>query len=299
MATKVKSIIITLLFLFALYTPANATVYLNLNAEEGTVGNIVPNPPFCQTECSGSGAKGTYQSSGGTLQGSKYYQWQTVANQPTAYTEVSNSLGITNIIGKTFYVAYFFRFDRINGLDIWHETGDSADKGIEIVGSGLRWLVSRGQWGNLISNQDHRYTVWLGNPTYHLNPQLEVGDIYFPNQSGYSASNTIQLQYEQWYAGVMAIKMASDNTGSASVYIDGVKIAEYMNIRTVASSSATITHLTMNGTIAQNALDAPAHLRKFDAIILTDNWQDIVDGGYLNGGGDNTPPPSRGETSSG
>lgn len=46
MVLKVKSIIIMLLFLFAIYTPANATIYLNIDAEDGTVGNTVPNPPL-------------------------------------------------------------------------------------------------------------------------------------------------------------------------------------------------------------------------------------------------------------
>ena len=79
----------------------------------------------------------------------------------------------------------------------------------------------------------------------------------------------------------MAVKMATDNTGSFTVYIDGVKLYEYNNIKTVATTSATITDIKMGGSIAQGAYDAPAHYRKFDALILTDNWQDIVNGGYL------------------
>lgn len=62
MHIKVKSIIITLLFLFTVYTPAYATVYLNLNAEEGTVGATVPYPPFEAVNT--SVARATYQSSG-------------------------------------------------------------------------------------------------------------------------------------------------------------------------------------------------------------------------------------------
>lgn len=37
----------------------------------------------------------------------------------------------------------------------------------------------------------------------------------------------------------------------------------------------------MNGTIAQPAYDAPAHSRRFDALLLTDNWQNIINLGYL------------------
>lgn len=63
MHIKVKSIIITLLLLFASYPPAHATIYLNLNAEEGTVGTTVPYPPFEAVNT--SVARATYQSSGG------------------------------------------------------------------------------------------------------------------------------------------------------------------------------------------------------------------------------------------
>ena len=48
----------------------------------------------------------------------------------------------------------------------------------------------------------------------------------------------------------------------------------------------------MGGTIAQTAYDAPAHYRKFDAFMLTDNWQDIIDGGYLSGEGGDTQAPT-------
>ena len=278
-------IVLTLLFLFVFvaYTPARATMYFYFDAEDGTVGNSVPNPPICTEQCGTYGVQPTYQSSGGAPQGSKYFQWQTYDNQPSNYTEVHNTQGlpIANIIGKTYYLAYFFNFTRINGLDIWHETGQSGDKGVELVGSDLRWAVGGGHWPSHADNQDHRYTIMVGNATYHLNPQFEVQDGYVQNQSGYNGNNPLQFQYEHWYSIVMAVKMATDNTGSFTVYIDGVKLYEYNNIKTVATTSATITDIKMGGSIAQGAYDAPAHYRKFDALILTDNWQDIVNGGYL------------------
>jgi hypothetical protein len=264
---------------------SHATIYFYFDAENGTDGTNLSNPPFCQTECTSAYAKGTYQSSGGAPQGSKYFQWQTVNNQPEAYTVIGNVSQnpplVSNALGNTYYVAYYFNFTRINGLDIWHETGQSADKGVEIVGSGIRWVLGRGNWATLINNQDHRYTVFVGNPSYHLNLSFEHGDIYWPNQNGYNSTNTLQLQYERWYSAVMAVKIASDNTGYVTFWIDGVKIGEYNNIRTAANSSPTISHMVMGGTIAQGAYDAPAHYRKFDALLLTDNWQDIINGGYL------------------
>ena len=295
MYRKLEFIVVMLLILFA-YSPAHATVYLNLNAEEGTVGTVVPLSLFHQDDPPQTpygGARATYQSSGGTLQGSKYYQWQTVNNQLDHYAEIDTPSGpVTNIIGKTFYLAYYFRFDRINGLDIWHECAacQSADKGVYLWGDNLRWTVSRGEWYSYAQNQDHRYTVWVGDyNAYNLNPELKSGGVYGQNQNGYSWTNPIQLQYERWYSLVFALKVAPDKTGSFALYIDGVKISEYTNIQTVFASPATITRIVPGGTLAQPAYDAPEHYRKFDAFILTDDWQDIVDGGYLSGGDTQAP----------
>jgi hypothetical protein len=35
------------------------------------------------------------------------------------------------------------------------------------------------------------------------------------------------------------------------------------------------------GTLSQPAYDAPVQKRQYDAILITDTWQDIIDGGYL------------------
>ncbi|RLJ00711.1 MAG: hypothetical protein DRP06_01315 [Candidatus Aenigmatarchaeota archaeon] len=210
------------------------------------------------------------------------------------YTEIHNTqnLPITCNLGDTYYLAYYMNFERINGFDIWHEGSEvqSGDKGIEITGDGIRWVTSRGQWSSYVTNDDHHYTVFLGNPNYHLNPELEHCDVYFQNQNGYSNINPIQLEYERWYSVVMAIKMASDHTGSVTAYINGEKVFEYNNIQTSSVDTPTITDIKMGGTIAQPLYDAPPHYRKFDALILTDSWQDIVDGGYLSDPEANNPP---------
>ena len=304
---KLKFVFMMFLWLLVVPNASYATVYFYYDAENETVGNGVPRDPngvdICTQGCSSFGfSDATVQLAGGAPQGSKYFQWVTVNNQPSVYTEVVNhsTFPISLSLGTTYYLAYFFNFTRINGLDIWHETGQSADKGVELDGSGIRWIISRGNWPCIADTQDHYYTVWIGNPTYVLNPSPIpncVDNIFGGNQNGYSASNPIQLQYERWYSAVMAVKIASNNTGSVAFWIDGVKIGEYNNIITAANSSPTINFIGMGGTIAQSALDAPAHYRKFDALMLTDNWQDIVNGGYLSGGGNN-PPPSSGSDSS-
>ncbi|MBI5913502.1 hypothetical protein HY839_03645 [Candidatus Azambacteria bacterium] len=264
----------------------SAAPYFYFDAESGTAGESLTNPPFCQTDCGESYQTGTVESAGGAPQGTNYFQWHIANLQHSVYNIVHNpsTFPFNPPLGSTMYLAYYFNYSRVNGVDVWHEVDDSADKGIELTGSGIRWITSPGHWGSLANNQDHHYTIWMGNPTYHLNPQFE-GNPYWtvvpPNQSGYSIAAPPQLEYERWYSAVMAVKLATDNTGSVTLYLDGVKILEWNNIITAANTAPTIEHITMGGTIAQPAYDTPEHYRKYDALMLTDNWQDIVNGGYL------------------
>lgn len=161
-----------------------------------------------------------------------------------------------------------------------------------MVGDGMRWIAARGQW-DVIPNEPHKWSVWIDNPRYHLNEDLEP---YYPNTGGYTRYKTTpQLDYEIWYSIVYGVKIANTNNGGIVMYLDGKKIIEYNNIRTASSANPTINVIYIDGTIAQPAYDAPAHIRKYDALMLSDSWQDIVSGGYLNGGGsansdDPTPP---------
>ncbi|MDW7774304.1 MAG: hypothetical protein SCH71_15570 [Desulfobulbaceae bacterium] len=299
-------------FLFAsliLYDPAYATIYFYFDAEDGNIaGTNLPLPAtapnglgFCGTPCGGLPPTGTYGSSISAPQGNMYFEWNiTSPNQGNVRNEVKNRLTfpVSLSLGTTYYLAYWMRFDRKNGLDIWQEGSlQSSDKGVELSGDGIRWTTSRGQWtecrgvsGAFMANADHRFTVWVGNPTYHLNPSLEA---YGPNQSGYSCSNTPQLEYERWYSVVLGVKVAIDATGSIQYWLDGTKIIEDTGIQTAASGiSPTISAINMGGTMSQPAYDAPPHYRRFDALMLTNNWQDIVDGGYLAGAVSPPPPDS-------
>jgi len=301
-----KIFLITLCWVVAGMTicnSSNATIYFYYDAEGGTVGEYVPSPPitsgvvFCQTECSGSGTKAKVQSTGGAPQGAKYWRWETVQNQTNAYTEVKNKgvFPFSCTLGKTYYFAFFIKFERIGGNDIWHEcVCQSISKTAEIRGNGIRWNMSFGQWYECsptemcMENQDHHFTITLGNPTYHINPALEP---YPQNQNAYSPSNNIQLKYETWYSIVVGVKMACDSTGAIHQWVNGVKTREHTNIQTAANCSPTIDNMEFNGTIAQPAYDAPPYYVNYDALMLTDNWQDIIDGGYLGGGGADTTPP--------
>lgn len=273
---------------------ARAEIYFYFDAEDGIIGNELPHHQsgggsnFCQPECSGLGARATYQSIGNVPQGNQYFQWETVDNQTNHYCEIKNVgvFPVTEILSKTFYLAFYMRFDRKDENDIWHEGGgtQSWDKGIEMRGRGVRWTVGWGQWDEcngsyspgFAANQDHHFTIGSGNPTYRL-----PGSEYNPSLNGYSCQNPPQLTYERWYAIILGVNMACDTTGSRTLWLNGVKIAESTGIQTTNDCFPNIDHITMGGTLAQPAYDAPSHCRKFDALILADNWQDIIDGGYL------------------
>lgn len=122
----------------------------------------------------------------------------------------TGSYTITGFMDKTLYVAYFFRFDtsadsnfpsyRQNVFQIGASTSatsnvQSAEKGVELVGEALRWEISKGQWDSYYGNTANHFTLYLGNPSHHLNPSLEHNDVYWQNQNGYSQTNPYQLAY--------------------------------------------------------------------------------------------------------
>lgn len=95
------------------------------------------------------------------------------------------------------------------------------------------------------------------------------------------------MDYERWYSFVYMLQVNTMNganpnpNGALRLWVNGTLLADRSNLCITDSSSATIDIIEINGTIAQGAYDAPAHYRKFDAFMLTDNWQNIINGGYL------------------
>ena len=175
MDTKVKSIIVTLLFLFAVYTPANATVYFYYDAENCANGSLLPMPPW--NPYYNPRDRGKCVSDAAAPNGTKIMQWDVL----TTVEANLNSISFNPIITAqtTYYFAFFFRFDRINGVDIWPEGApdtESFDKAAEFVGDGVRWTVNFGERG--MGNNDHRFSLFISNPTYDLNPEVEGWDSY-------------------------------------------------------------------------------------------------------------------------
>lgn len=260
------------------------TPYFYYDAELQEPGEPLPQPPFFPQPWKEARAdhpkRGKVSADKSAPQGKNVLRWDvTEANTTELLHEVAFDR-MPEARSKNYYYAFFVRYDRIGGKDIWHAGNDesSADKGFEIKGDGIRWIVSFGSWGH--TNENGRFTTWVGNPTYHVNPKVELYDAYYPNQNGYSRERPLPLEYEKWHAFVFKLKWATDDTGEVSLWVNGIRILEYTGIKT-AKPPGTFERLQFFGTIAQPAYDAPPHVRKVDALIFTDDWQDIVDGGYL------------------
>jgi hypothetical protein len=282
----VAKLILLSFFILIYVSNASATKFFYWGAEDHPCdGSELPNPPIWTQEVAHRG----HVASGVTPEGERFMEWTTGQSWNNHYTTINNTqnLPVSCSLGTTYYLAYFFNFTRIDGKDIWYDGASvqSGDKGLEIKGNnGIRWMIARGQWENMAANQDHHYSVWMGNPDVGLS-------FLWQNQNGYSIDNPIQLEYERWYSAVMTVKMATDESGTVAVHINGVKILEYNNIITAGGDSPTIAYIRIGGTIAQPAYDSPPHYRRYDAIMLTDNWQDIVNGGYLSDSPDPQDPP--------
>jgi hypothetical protein len=185
---------------------------------------------------------------------------------------------------KDYYCAFFVRFDRRDGRDIWHSgDGDSFDKAFEVIGDGIRWVVHFGN--HAMRMPKGRFSAYLSNSTYHLNRSLERFDGFYQNHRDFSLPHSSQhhsvpLEYEKWHAVVFKLRWATDDTGEVALWLNGTKALEYKGIKT-AKAPGTFERLQLWGTFAQPAYDAPPHTRVVDALLFTDKWQRVVDGGYL------------------
>jgi len=272
---RILAIAFSLLAVFILQGNAMATVYFSETSESRTCNAAIP--------WYWENAQGFYRCDGDAYAGSKYLDWHIGSHVASAYTGID--LTSTSINGKTIYMALNFKIKRVNGVNVWHNDNDqSFDKFFEFDGSGVRWIyyIGKHESGCFPTlNGANSFTMWLGTDQSY-NPGIECVNGYIQNASGYSGNKPYQISYDSWHSAVMEVKIDTGSAGYIRGYIDGVKVIEYMNIRT-ASGTPTLLTTKFNGTIAQPAYDVPEHYRRWDNIIITDNLQDITNGGYLSG----------------
>ncbi|MGP8323231.1 MAG: FlgD immunoglobulin-like domain containing protein [Methanosarcinaceae archaeon] len=289
----------------------SGNIYFYYDAEDQVVGETLPhasgNPAnFCQTPCGGLGEKGTVQSRGGAPQGNQYFEWVIAESQDNAYTEIASNTtpeggwGFDVPFGTTLYMAFYQKYVLTGDSEyIWYwdrdvcgpsnPLGNCSDKGVELWGydsNDTRVLRT-----NVIMGQPYSQSSFPDNDPYKWNMRHAIfyGDnpetVWGNNRSGYQPYvSSYQADYGKWYAVVMKITLSNTGTGEAALWVNGTLIEEYNDINTILPGTVgdiEIRRIKMNGTIAQPRYEVQQHKRQFDALILTDSWQNIVDGGYL------------------
>lgn len=272
--------------------PASAQAagdYFYFDAESHASGAPLPQPPFFPNPWKEPHAehpkRGKVVADPTAPQGKQVFRWEVAAPRTTELFHEVRFARLPEARVKDYYFAFFVRFDRKDGRDIWHDgDGDSFDKGLEVIGEGIRWVIHFGN--HAMRMPRHRFSCFLSNASHHLNRELERYDGFYQNHDDFSRphasqQNPFPLEYEKWHAVVFKLKWATDNTGEVALWLNGRKALEYRGIKTV-KAPGTFTRLQFWGTIAQPAYDAPPHARSLDALLFTDDWQRIVDLGYLN-----------------
>lgn len=260
------------------------------------MNNPLPNPPFNpNTDAEPLNATGYTRAVTGNPKGGKVMEWGTShVGQASMFNEVRYSTRPPN--DGTLYWAGFVRFNRVNGVQIWPDptpNNEGFDKAIELVGPAYRWTVN---FGVRAQNEPAgRFSVFVGNPNPgHFNPECEVYDSYWQNVNGYGRglfeANDCQpnmgnpfyaMEYDRWYAVVFGVKCSATNTGSITLWVNGTKILEYINIKTCGASPCVHDRLQLWGTYNQSNYNGPIHRRQVDAMLVADDLTLLQSNGYF------------------
>lgn len=298
--------IVWVLVLVLMAAPVGATVFYESSTEGRTCDTTIvdgnsydgaswdmfsgdPAYPVPYTRCSSA-----------TPAGTKYWQWTTIcagydgngrctpandgANQTTNQAGVEIATSFNPSTGTVLYLGTFARFDRIGSRDVWQDTGsaNSWDKYLEFGGSTTRWGLGVGWPSGNYTATDHKWTidVWCSGAVFG---SWCTTDHLIQNQSGYSASTPILLDYDKWYALVMAITLQANGTGRVRVYVNGDLVLDQSQQTT--NTSPSIDHIILHGTIAQGSgsqqYDAPDHHRLMDEILFTDDLTYLTNAGLM------------------
>lgn len=212
--------------------------------------------------------------------------------QALHYFDLATDLTPTTDGSTTYYVACIVRFETVGGNDIWNDSGsylEHVDKLFDMHGDQFRYDIHAGWNGMTATPTDHKFTLMLwgadsepaGNQQNWYNAfDSGVHDRTFHNVSPYSQSNPYLCSYNAWYSIVMALKSSTTDTGSIGLYLNG-NLVIYADGYKTCDPSPTVDNIIWSGTMGQSSYVLKAHKRYIDHVMLTDTWQDILDGGYL------------------
>lgn len=298
LAKLIRQILIGFILLLLGTGVSEATVLFLSNAESGTCNTGVSTSLWDYTGSGGPGGPAAAQmfyrcdtpvpNSGR----SKYFRVDTVNLMQGAWN-VRQVSQINLTPGVTYYFGAFFRFDRIAGLDIWHDTNqpDSYDKLFEFDGN-IRWIILAGfPNSGYLGSYDQKFTFDLySSPTYCSSCGSNEKRA---NVSPYGGNNPFLADYGKWYAVVMAYTPSSGGSatdGKVELFINGIKTTS-LSQKTQDTTSPFINQFQYSGTIAQPGYDSPAHFRKMDYFILSDSLTDVQNAGLMSDPEAGAPSP--------
>jgi hypothetical protein len=189
--------------------------------------------------------------------------------------------------GTTLYVAFWTKF---SANHYWDD--GEFNKHLEVRGSMTdAWLLfSIGRGGE--SDQlrtlgllpadprtavPHLFVVANQEPGFHLYNSPDGG--YFVQNL--NTANPMVMENGRWHSVVIRMDVTSVRSGTIEMWINGTKVIEFHNVRT-QRNGAQFTGTIIGGTHNQPSYAADVDSSKYyDNYLVTDNWQDVIDGGYL------------------
>lgn len=294
-----------LIILICLLVPSSAmaTSYFSYGNDSGVVGNTLTSstdgPYLFEYQYPGASRVSTedakYQNASAYSGGGTYVELTTYANMGSYDVNVRDLNGdyggpfipdtVSITEGVTYYFGGKFRYERIGGNAIWHDTWDYNKLfSWAYSGSSFRWFIDSGYGDSASTYYSDRFVFSVGcsdaDQMDNVAAQApSAGWPYFPHDaSGYSKASPKWSYYERWYSVVIGILASQTNNGRIRMWINGELVNDRTQ-RTWDTSSATLRVIDINSTIGQPDYDAPAHKFQFDDLVLTDSWSDITAAG--------------------
>lgn len=294
---------------------------------EGTVGNNLPSsstngPTFFEYYAPGNPqhdetakyANTTPTAINGSYASLNAWNYASFGSQHDYGVELANDNGLygtafdeSNPVymnhGTTYYLAGLFRYNRVGGLDVFHDQYSihgnqfqSMSKLLEFYGQ-TRWVIYSG-WTDAFNNieKNHKFTFSFDSTMSTCNPAV-CGYEHRPHtESPYSASNPYSCDYEKWYAVVGAIEPSSSTSahdGRVRLWINGILVQDFQNqITHTNTSMPNFVRLHVNTTVAQPAYDAPQYNLLMDELTFTDDLTFLQQHGFFQDPEGGTPPPA-------
>jgi len=188
--------------------------------------------------------------------------------------------------GDVIYMAAFIYYDGTAGNVFDNPPGgtSSFSKHLEFYMGGTNgWIVCPGNHECLTANVPSGYfSVTAVTRDYaNIDPANLCVDHFMPNYGGYSTTNPPLMTYDQWNSIVLEVKITDQADGYCKLWVNGTQVMYHSGFRTTADATPALSYMRLWGTVKQPQYNSQNHHEYVDGYLMTTNWADIVNGGYL------------------